>query len=128
MNVLEGLGVIRPPGVQMPKYVSFFTYTSESWTRMINAPGDRTAALRQVLEPLGGSLETVYWMFGAYDGIVIIDVPDSVTAAAVSLAAGSSGAFKHLETHELFNQDQLSETLARAKSATQAYRPPGQQG
>ena len=61
--------VIRPPGVQMPKYVSFFTYTSESWARMINAPGDRTAALRQVLEPLGGSLETIYWMFGAYDGI-----------------------------------------------------------
>jgi uncharacterized protein with GYD domain len=112
----------------MPKYASFFSYTSESWARMISAPGDRTAALRQVLEPLGGSLEAVYWMFGAYDGIVIFDVPDPVSAAAVSLAAGSSGAFKHLETHELFTQEQLSETLARAKGATQAYRPPGQQG
>ena len=112
----------------MPKYASFFSYTSESWAQMISAPGDRTAALRQVLEPLGGSLEAVYWMFGAHDGIVIIDVPDSVSAAAVSLAAGSSGAFKHLETHELFTQEQLSETLARAKAATQAYRPPGQQG
>ena len=112
----------------MTKYVSFFSYSSEAWGRMINAPGDRTAALRQVLEPLGGSLEAVYWMFGAYDGIVIFDAPDPVSAAAVSLAAGSSGAFKHLETHELFTQDQLSETLARAKNATQAYRPPGQQG
>jgi uncharacterized protein with GYD domain len=138
MIVLEALGGapwrawppprLRPPGVNMPTYASFFSYTSESWARMIDAPGDRTAALRQVLEPLGGSLDAVYWMFGAHDGIVIFDAPDSVSAAAVSLAAGSSGAFKHLETHELFNQDQLSETLARAKSATQAYRPPGQQG
>lgn len=112
----------------MPKYVSFFTYSSEAWGRMINAPGDRAAALRQVLDSVGGSLDTMYWMFGDYDGMVIFDVPDSASAAAVSIAAGSSGAFKHLETHELFNQDQLSETLARAKSATQAYRPPGQQG
>ena len=25
----------------MPKYVSFFTYSSETWGRMIGAPGDR---------------------------------------------------------------------------------------
>jgi uncharacterized protein with GYD domain len=67
-------------------------------------------------------------MFGAYDGIVIFDVPDSLSAAAVSLAAGSSGAFKHLETHELFTQEQLGETLARAKNTKQGYRLPGQQG
>jgi len=112
----------------MTKYVSFFTYSSEAWARMISTPGDRTAALRQVLDTVGGSLEVIYWMFGADDGIVIFEVPDSVSAAAVSLAAGSSGAFKHLETHELFTQEQLGEALARAKNTTQAYQPPGQQG
>ncbi len=112
----------------MPKYVSFFSYSSETWERMISAPGDRTAALRQVLDSVGGSLDAMYWMFGDYDGMVIIDVPDSVTAAAVSVAAGSSGAFKHLETHELFTQEQLGETLARARNTTQVYQPPGQQG
>jgi len=112
----------------MPKYVSFFTYSSEAWGRMINAPGDRTAALRQVLDSVGGSLDAMYWMFGDYDGMVIFDVPDSAGAAAVSIAAGSSGAFKHLETHELFTREQLGETLARARTATQVYRPPGQQG
>jgi uncharacterized protein with GYD domain len=112
----------------MPKYVSFFTYSSEAWGRMIGAPGDRTAALRQVLDSVGGSLDAMYWMFGDHDGMVIFDVPDSVSAAAVSIAAGSSGAFKQLETHELFTQEQLGETLARAKNTTQVYRPPGQQG
>jgi uncharacterized protein with GYD domain len=95
---------------------------------MINNPGDRTAALRQVLDIVGGSLESIHWMFGPYDGIAILSVPDSVSAAAVSIAVGSTGTFKHLEPHELFTQEQLGETLARARNVTQSYQPPGQQG
>ncbi len=59
----------------MPKYVSFFTYSSETWGRMISAPGDRTAALRQVLDSVGGSFDAIYWMFGDYDGMVIFRGP-----------------------------------------------------
>jgi hypothetical protein len=33
-----------------------------------------------------------------------------------------------METHELFNQEQLGETLAKAKNITQVYQRPGQQG
>ena len=112
----------------MATYASFFSYSSETWARMINNPGDRTAALRQVLDVVGGSLESIHWMFGPYDGIAILSVPDSVTAAAVSVAVASTRTFKHLETHELFTQEQLGETLARARNVTRAYQPPGQQG
>ena len=35
----------------MAKYVILFTYTSEAWTRMIQNPGDRTAAVRRLAEP-----------------------------------------------------------------------------
>jgi hypothetical protein len=58
----------------------------------------------------------------------VFDVPDSVRAAALSVAGGSTGAFKHLETHELFTQDQLGQMLSHAADAVQAYLPPGQQG
>ncbi len=112
----------------MAKYATFFTYTSEAWARMIQNPGDRTAAVRRLADSLGGSIECVYWMFGTHDGIVISDQSDSISAAAVSIAVGSTGAFKNLETHELLTQDQLSLALSRAKDATQAYPPPGQQG
>ena len=112
----------------MAKYAVFFTYTSDAWARMIKNPGDRTAAVRQLAASVGGSLESAYWMFGAHDGIVIADVPDSVRAAAISVAVGSTGAFKHLETHELFTQEQLGQMLSHARDAAQAYQPPGQQG
>src|SRR5215471_9225284 len=103
----------------MAKYAIFFTYSSDAWARMIKSPGDRTAAVRHLLDSVGGTLESAYWMFGAHDGIVVIDVPDSIRAAAVSVAVGSTGSFKHLETHELFTQDQLGQMLAQANEATQ---------
>ena len=111
----------------MAKYAIFFTYSSDAWARMIKSPGDRTAAVRQLLDSMGGTLESAYWMFGTHDGIVVVEVPDSIRAAALSVAVGSTGSFKHLETHELFTQDQLGQMLAHARDATQAYQPPGQQ-
>ena len=111
----------------MAKYVTFFTYTSEAWARMIQNPGDRSAAVRQLADSLGGSVECLYWTFGTHDGLVITDAADSISAAALSVTVGTTGAFKNLETHELLTQEQLSQVLARSKDATQAYRPPGQQ-
>ena len=111
----------------MASYAVFFTYTSDVWTRMINNPGDRTAAVRQLADSVGGSLESAYWMFGAYDGIVVVDVPDSIRAAALSVAVGSTGAFKHLETHELFTQNHFGQVLSHARNAAQAYQAPGHQ-
>jgi uncharacterized protein with GYD domain len=110
----------------MAKYVIFFTYTSEAWARMIQSPGDRTAAVRQLTDSVGGSVESVYWMFGAQDGLVVFDVPDSISAAALSVAVGSTGSFKSLETHELLSQEQLGQVLSRSKIAAQAYQAPGQ--
>jgi uncharacterized protein with GYD domain len=111
----------------MAKYAIFFTYSSEAWARMIKSPGDRTSAVRQLADSVGGTLESAHWMFGAHDGIVVVDVPDSIRAAALSVAVGSTGSFKHLETHELFTQEQIGQVLSHAKDATTAYQPPGQQ-
>jgi uncharacterized protein with GYD domain len=115
-------------GQAMGKYAFLFSYSSDAWARMIESPGDRTAALRQLADSLSGSLESMYWMSGAYDGIVIANFPESVDAAALSVAVGSTGSFKHVETHELFTQEQLSQVLSRAKDGTQTYQAPGQQG
>jgi uncharacterized protein with GYD domain len=111
----------------MAKYVQIFSYTNDAWERMVNSPSDRVSAARQVAEALGGTVESMYWMLGARDGIVIANLPDSVSAAAISIAVSSTGVFKHVETHELFTQQQLGQALERAKNVTQVYQPPGQQ-
>ena len=110
----------------MPRYVLFFSYTSDTWARMIDNPGDRTAAVRRVIESLDGSLECLYWMLGTHDGIGIAQLPDSAHAAALSAMITSTGAFKTVQTHELLTQEQLGRTLQLASSAGQAFQRPGQ--
>ena len=45
--------------------------------------------------------ELVYYMFGEYDGMVIVDMPDASDVAATSIAVTSTGAFSKVETRPL---------------------------
>jgi uncharacterized protein with GYD domain len=108
----------------MPKYALFFTYTSEAWDAMVENPRDREAQARAVVEAANGTFESLYWMFGPHDGVCIFDAPNSIDAGAVSVAVGSTGSFKELETHELLTQDQLTELLTAARECRRRYQPP----
>ena len=52
----------------MPTYVTFFSYTSDAWKRMIDRPENRAVAARKLIEQVGGRMEVFYWMFGEWDG------------------------------------------------------------
>lgn len=108
----------------MAKYAIFFSYTHEAWANMIKNPTDRSAAAGQLAEALGGSIESFHWMFGEYDGIAIANLPDSVSAAAVSVAVSSSGALAKGTTTQLFDHDDQAALLELAKTALAAYHPP----
>ncbi|HSZ99023.1 MAG TPA: GYD domain-containing protein [Streptosporangiaceae bacterium] len=110
----------------MPKYACIFSYSTGSWARMLKTSDDGLSSFRRLLDSVGGSLETVYWMpLGIPSGMVIVDTPDSVTAAAVSVAVTSTGAVQNLQTYELFTQEQVGEMLLMARDGTHVYRPPG---
>lgn len=109
----------------MAKYAVFFSYKPETWDRMMMKPTDRTAAVREMAANVGGDVETLYFMFGDRDGFVVLDVPDEMTAAAVSIAVNSTGAFAHLETRQLIAPADLPTLLEKAASAREAYRVPG---
>lgn len=107
----------------MAKYAIFFTLTGAAVKGMMDKPSDRPAVVSAVCEAAGGRMDAYYWMFGAWDGFVIADVPDSRAAAAISLAVSSSGAFARLETHELIEPDAIGGVLSAAAGLT--YTPPG---
>jgi uncharacterized protein with GYD domain len=111
----------------MPKYVSFVSWSSATWARMIDNADDRIAETQRMLEAFGGTLESVYWLpLATHDALLIADVPDTVTAAAVTFAVLSTGAEHSIETYELLTQDQLRDALTVAADARRIYRPPGQ--
>lgn len=107
----------------MAKYAVFFRFTSAAVKGLMEHPSDRAAVVAGLCEAAGGRMESYYLMFGAWDGFVIVEVPDSSAAAAVSLAVTSTGSFTALETHELIEAGDLGGILA--KSSSLAYTPPG---
>ncbi|MBV8993942.1 MAG: GYD domain-containing protein [Pseudonocardiales bacterium] len=107
----------------MPKYAVLFNFRGRTLKAMMDKPSDRAAVVRELVESAGGTMEAYYLMFGEYDGLVIYDLRDSASAAAVSLRVRSSDAFSHFETHEILPADQINPILEKASELR--YRPPG---
>jgi uncharacterized protein with GYD domain len=108
----------------VPRYITFFSYSSGAVKAMVEQPSDRPAAARALVESVGGTLQSFYWMQGHHDGFFIADVPDALSAAALSAAAASTGAIASIESHEIFDGAGQAAIIDRAKSAMAAYAPP----
>ena len=79
----------------MPKYMVQVTYTVEGVKGLVRDGGSkRRAVVEKLISGAGGKLDGVYFAFGDTDVIVIADLPDNATAAAVSLTVGSTGAVR----------------------------------
>jgi uncharacterized protein with GYD domain len=107
----------------MAYYMYQASFTPEAWAKMIREPQNREAAIRPMVENLGGKL-VGYWMaFGESDAVVIVQMPDNVSAAAASLAATAGGATKSLKTTVLMSVDEGMQAMRKAADA--GYRSPG---
>jgi uncharacterized protein with GYD domain len=108
----------------MPVYLMRFSYTPETWSRLIQNPEDRREVARAYIEQVGGSLQGFWYGFGEYDGYALFDAPDNVSMAGVVLAIAGGGALGSVETTVLMTVEETLEALAKSKSI--GYRPPGE--
>ena len=107
----------------MPLYLSRFSYTPESWARLIQNPEDRRKAAQTYIESVGGKLHGFWYAFGASDGYNLWEAPDNVSMAAVALAIGAGGAITSLETTVLLTVEETMDALRNAGRIR--YKPPG---
>jgi uncharacterized protein with GYD domain len=109
----------------MPLALTLFAYTPEALASLAQNPEDRSAAVRELAEGMGGRLIAFYHSFGEYHGAIIAEVPDGVSSSAVAIAAQSAGHLKTYKTIPLLSAEEGLEALRRAGAA--AFRGPGQQ-
>jgi uncharacterized protein with GYD domain len=108
-------------GVTVPKYLLEVNYTLEGIKGVKSKGGTaRMAAAKELVEGLGGKLESFYFAFGKTDVYAVADFPDSVSAAAAALTV-SAGGGATVRTVVLLTADEAD--AAAAKQTT--YRPPG---
>ena len=105
----------------MPSYLVQVAYTSEAMAALMKKPQDRGSVVAKVVEKLGGSLKGAWLCFGDYDTVVVVDMPDNVSAAAFALAISAGGSCKTVKTTPLMSVD---EGLAAMKKAGgSGYKP-----
>lgn len=105
----------------MPKYLWRVSYTTQGVQGVLKEGGtSRREMVTRLVEAVGGKVEAFYYTFGEGDVIVIAELPDNVTAAAVSLNVGASGGAEISTTPLLDPED-----IDKATKISVAYRAPG---
>jgi uncharacterized protein with GYD domain len=79
----------------------------------------RRAAVVRMVEGLGGKVESFYFAFGDVDVYSVVDVPDTVTAAAIALAINQTGQVS-VRTIVLIEPEDMDKVAKK----TVDYRPP----
>lgn len=110
----------------MPMYLTRFSYTPETWSRLVQNPEDRRAAATRYIESVGGKLHGFWYAFGEHDGYNLWEAPDNVSMAAVAIAIGGGGALSSFETTVLLSVEETIDALQQV--STIGYRAPGSAG
>jgi uncharacterized protein with GYD domain len=106
----------------MAPYSLQAAYTPLGWAALLRNPQHRLEAIAPVIERLGGAVVNGWLMFGEYDLLVICELPDNVSAAALSMAISAGGAVKAVKIAPLMSFEDGLEAMGKAKAAE--YAPP----
>lgn len=107
----------------MPKYLIHGSYTIEGVRGFLMEGGSvRQKQFRENIENVGGKVESYYFAFGGDDVYGVVDLPDNVSAAAMSLALNAGGGF-HATVVALLTPEEID--LATEKAPAVRHRPPG---
>ena len=105
----------------MPKYMIAASYSAAGLRGLQkDKASGRLRAVTAAVEGVGGKVESFYNALGEHDAIVIVDLPDTLTAAALSIAVSAAG-LARTHTTALMTVEETDRALEKIVS----YRPPG---
>jgi uncharacterized protein with GYD domain len=103
------------------KYLIRASYTHDGLQGLLREGGtERRVAIEKLTADIGGHLEAFYFAFGDDDVVAIVEAPDDVKMAAVSLMINAAGAATCKVTPLLTPED-----VDAATKVTVNYRAPG---
>ena len=107
----------------MPVYMYQAAYGAESWATQIKNPQNRVEIVgRQMCEAVGGKFIGAWLCFGDYDVVLIAELPDNESMAAMALAVAAGGAIKVSKTTPLLTGTEGIGALKKAVAAVKVYK------
>ncbi|MFN2544091.1 MAG: GYD domain-containing protein [Actinomycetota bacterium] len=105
----------------MPRYLLRVSYTADGLKGVLKEGGSaRRDAARQVVESVGGTMDSFYFAWGDTDAYLVANMPDAESAAAAAMTVSASGAAM-CSTTVLIEPEEMD----RAVQKHAEYRPPG---
>jgi len=74
----------------MATFISMISYTAQGIASIKDSPA-RLDAVRENMAAMGVTLKDFYLTMGEHDAVVILEAPDTASAAKALLAAGAQG-------------------------------------
>ncbi len=108
------------------RYVTFYKYADNAVKAMTENPQDRAAPSAKLREDFGGKMEATYYFPAGseYDGMIIQQLPDDVTAEALSLIVRGTGNFTKVHTMPVMNAEEFKAAMEKAKNVKSTYTAP----
>jgi uncharacterized protein with GYD domain len=106
----------------MAKYLIRAKYGAEGTKGLLRDGGTgRRAAVTKAVEGIGGKVDEFYYALGDVEAYLIVDLPDTTAATALTLAVNASGVVAITAVPLL-----TCEEVDAAAHKTVSYRAPGQ--
>jgi uncharacterized protein with GYD domain len=93
----------------MPMYISLINWTEQGLKNAKDSP-KRFEVAKQAIEKAGVKFHSVYYTFGRYDMIGVLEAPSDEIMARVTLSLASQGNL-HLETLKAFSVEEMAKML-----------------
>jgi uncharacterized protein with GYD domain len=108
----------------MSFYLYQLSYSSEATKAMVAKPTDREAAARKLAEAAGGKMHHLFFCFGKFDVVCLLEAPSDTVAMAIALAVGASGTTSGAMSTKLFTATEAMAAMTLAGKSTGAYKSP----
>jgi uncharacterized protein with GYD domain len=108
----------------MSYYLFQMSYTESAIKAMVATPSDREAAARKLIESLGGKLHHLFFAFGKYDIVCLIENEDDTAMMAGTAVIGASGVASSMMTTKLMTSKDAMAAMKMASKAMASYKPP----
>lgn len=121
-----GLAVPAMAQQSAHRYITYFRYSDTAIKAMTENPQDRAAQIAKLYKSFGGKMESAYWLPSGseYDGMVIGQFPDEVSAEALNLMVRAGGNLTKTTGNPLMTAEEFKAAMERAKNVKSAYTPP----
>ncbi|MEX0349612.1 MAG: GYD domain-containing protein [Paracoccaceae bacterium] len=109
----------------MATYIVTGNYTVQAIQGMMANPSDRAAAVKPLVEAVGGKLISYYATTGDTDFLMICEAADGEDIVPALMVAGASGTVSNIKTVRGYSSEEFMAAQKKAGGLAASFKPAG---